>query len=296
MKSPILVYDRQKKQTFEEKVLARSALEFLYGKNIFSKIANFLVTRFSFFSALSGYWLSREASKKKIAPFIQEFGLDEEDFFIPVEHFTSFNDFFIRKLRPEVRPIHSSAVIAPADGRYLAFARYQGQNDLFVKGQTFSLYTLVGGNAKVTKQFTNGPFLIARLCPTDYHRYHFPVQGIPSHPKLIKGRYQSVNPIALRKKISIISENKRVALLITTEEMGDVLFIAVGATNVASIHMNYLPQTSYEKGDELGFFAFGASMLLLFFEPGRIAFDPEILYNTSRGLETYIRFGESLIS
>jgi phosphatidylserine decarboxylase len=295
LKNPILVYDRQKKETFEEKVLARGALEFLYGESLLSKIVNFLVTRFSFFSALSGYWLSRTASKKKILPFIREFGLDEEDFLVPIEHFTSFNDFFIRKLKAEIRPIHNTSVIAPADGRYLAFARYHGQNDIFVKGQTFSLYTLVGGNAKVTKQFMNGPFLIARLCPTDYHRYHFPVQGIPSSPKIIKGRYQSVNPIALKKKISIISENKRSALIITTESMGDVLFIAVGATNVASIQMTYTPQTSYEKGDELGFFSFGASMLLLFFEPGRIAFDPEILYKTSLGLETYIRFGESII-
>ena len=294
MRNPILVYDREKKETFEEKVLARGALEFLYGNNLFSKIANFLVTRFSFFSTLSGYWLSRRGSKKKIAPFITEFALNEEDFLLPVEHFTSFNDFFIRKLKPEVRPIHKNQIIAPADGRYLAFARYHGQNDIFVKGKTFSLYSLVGGNPKITKQFTNGPFLIARLCPTDYHRYHFPVQGIPSHPKLIKGRYQSVNPIALRKKTSIISENKRVALLITTEEIGDVLFVAVGATNVASIQMTYIPQTTYEKGDELGFFSFGASMLLLFFEPGQVAFDPEILYNTSRGLETYIRFGETL--
>ncbi len=294
MKEPLLVYDRKTKSTFEEKVLARKALEFLCSNNFFAKILHFLTTKFGFASVCCGYWFSRPKSKRKIAPFIQEFGLDDQEFLLPVEHFCSFNDFFVRELKPEARPIATTPLVAPADGRYLAFPSYHDQKDVFVKGKMFSLYNLLGCNADMTQRFTSGPFLIARLCPTDYHRFHFPVQGIPSHPKLIKGCYQSVNPIALRKKISIVSENKRVATLISSDALGDVLFMAVGATNVGSIHMTYLPQTSYEKGAEMGFFAFGASMLILFFEPGRVQFDPEILDNSAKGLETYIRFGESL--
>lgn len=297
---PILVYDRKNKVTFEEEVYGQSALEWLYGDTFktkwFGPVLRFLVTKFSWFSRAYGIFQKKHRSKKKILPFITRFGIDEGEFLDPTDSFQSFNEFFIRKLKPECRPIGAAPVVAPAEGRYLAYAKFRGLNGIFVKGKTFSLYNLIGGNSRVAEQFANGPFLIARLCPTDYHRIHMPVMGIPSNPKRMNGKYDSVNPMALKKRISILHENKRVGFLITTEHIGDVLMVLVGATNVASIQMHYEPQTSYEKGAEIGYFSFGGSTALLFFEPGRIVIDPEILYNTSRGLETLIRVGESLIT
>jgi phosphatidylserine decarboxylase len=85
-------------------------------------------------------------------------------------------------------------------------------------------------------------------------------------------------------------------LLLKSDQLGDILYVPVGATNVSSIRMTYVPETSYDKGAELGYFEFGASMLILFFEPRRVCFDPVILQNSQEGLETYVRFGESLTS
>jgi phosphatidylserine decarboxylase len=84
------------------------------------------------------------------------------------------------------------------------------------------------------------------------------------------------------------------ALCIKSDHVGDILFVAVGATNVGSIQMTYLPHTSYDKGAELGYFSFGASMLLLFFEPGKITFAPELIEKSAQCIETYIRFGEEI--
>ncbi|MBM3200795.1 MAG: phosphatidylserine decarboxylase [Chlamydiae bacterium] len=290
----IEVFDREKQIFFEEKVLARKGLEVLYGDGWISKLFHFLITRFPLASSLCGFIMDRPKSREKIEKFIEEFSLDEKEFLVPKEHFVSFNDFFARRLRSEARPISSNALIAPADGRYLAFTNYEEEEGIFVKGKKFSLYTLLGNNLELAQKYAKGSFLIARLCPSDYHRFHFPCQGIPTEAKLIQGFYGSVNPIALKKNISIITENKRALLTIESDFLSDVLFVAVGATNVGSIHMTYLPYTSYDKGAELGYFAFGASMLLLFFEPGKVNFDPQILEMTKRGIETYIRFGESL--
>jgi phosphatidylserine decarboxylase len=77
--------------------------------------------------------------------------------------------------------------------------------------------------------------LISRLCPSDYHRFHFPVSGIPSEAKLVNGSLYSVSPIALRRNIRYLVMNKRVITLIEAPEFGTVAMIEVGATNVGSI-------------------------------------------------------------
>ncbi len=135
---------------------------------------------------------------------------------------------------------------------------------------------------------------IVRLCPSDYHRFHFPCDGTPSKARLINGALYSVNPMALRKRISILAENKRMITEIDTERFGTILYIEIGATSVGTICQTFTPELRVEKGEEKGYFEFGGSCIVLLFERGRVEFDSDLIRNTELGFETRSNFGQSL--
>ena len=284
----IAYIDRKTGQKCIEKVFGHQALSFLYGGSFFSRILLPLIARFPYASQLYGYLQKKEKSTKGIRPFIQAYEIDESEFL--ESHFKTFNEFFIRKLKPEVRPIVKRGLAMPADGRYLVYPQF----DRFsIKGQSFSLKEFLQ-SLSLANRYAEGSMVIARLCPSDYHRFHFPCAGIPSAACLINGLLYSVNPIALRKRISIFWENKRVITEIESEEYGTILYVEIGATSVGTILQTYTPNRPVQKGEEKGYFEFGASCIVLFFEKNRVRFDADLVENTKNGLETRANFGESL--
>jgi len=277
-----------------EKVYGHKVLSLLYGdgfwNRLFSALLLPLLAHVPFFSHLYGFLQKRPRSARKVAPFIEAYGIDASEFV--EDRFSSFNDFFIRRLKSEKRPIIADPRIlaTPADGRYLVYPQF---DRFFVKGQEFSLTAFLSDSA-MAHRFAEGAMAIVRLCPTDYHRFHFPCDGTPSKARLINGPLYSVNPMALRKKVAILSENKRMITEIETDLFGTIFYTEVGATSVGSIHQTYAPEKPVRKGDEKGYFEFGGSCLVLLFEKDRIVFDPDLVKNTQEGLETRINFGESL--
>ncbi len=253
---------------------------------------------------ISRKWLSRWYGRRmddpktvsKIKPFIHEYGLDPETFQKPVEDFDSFNDFFYRKLKPEARPVDPApdSITFPADGRHWC-AENIDDSDLFaIKGHRLNLAALVGGDRNLVERFQGGSVVISRLCPVDYHRFHFPTDGLPGEARRINGPLFSVNPIALLKRPSIWWENARELTLIEASSVGGVLYLEIGATMVGSIQQTYRPGNPIKKGDEKGCFAFGGSCVMILFEPGRVRLDKDLLENSAQGLETYALFGERL--
>ena len=103
--------------------------------------------------------------------------LDETEFLDKVSSFKSFNEFFYRKLKPESRPINreSGSVVFPADGRHLGVENISSSSRVYAKGQFFNLEKLLN-SADLSKKYANGDLIISRLCPTDYHRFHFQFQ------------------------------------------------------------------------------------------------------------------------
>src|SRR5579872_4912537 len=223
----ITYIERKTGQKQQEKVYGRKLLSLLYGdgalRSFFSTFILPMLTRISFFSALVGYLHKHKRSAAKIEPFIAAYGIDASEF--AEARFKSFNDFFIRKLKREKRPVVPSPdqLALPADGRYLVFPQF---DRFFVKGQEFDLHRFLQ-DPSLSERFADGAMAIARLCPTDYHRFHFPCDGIPSQPRLINGFLYSVNPMALRKKIAILAENKRMVTEIETERFGKILFVEI---------------------------------------------------------------------
>ncbi len=290
--------DRQSGKVEEEKVYGRAALKLLYGNDWISKLLGpillHILVKYPFFSAWYGRWQASPSSKKKIKPFIRNFGVDSSEFCEDISQYNSFNDFFIRKLKSEARPLaQADRAIIPADGRYLFYSDLSKTDGFIVKGEKFDLASLLE-DQELAAHYEHGTMIIARLCPSDYHRYHFPCDCIPSETRTINGWLYSVNPVAIKKDIQIFTKNKRTVCTLATPLHGRVLFLEIGATNVGSIHQTYRPNSLHKKGAEKGYFSFGASSLILLFEPKQIHLDQDLLDATQRGLEIKCLMGQSM--
>lgn len=289
------VFDRATRSIEEEPVYGKNALEFFYGTSWFSKTIGaflcFCVARFPLFSALYGKIQKLPCSKRKIAPFVHRYKIDPSEFDKRIDQFSSFNDFFTRKLVPTARPLADCQLVLPADARYRIIPE-MSQAKFLVKGRAFDLAEFLG-SSDLAKKYEGGAMVIARLCPLDYHRFHFPCSGIPGEPKMINGYLYSVNPIALRENWKLLSENRRVLTLMETESMGTVAMVEVGATCVGEIFQTFTPKKCVEKGEEKGYFSFGGSAMVLLFEKGRVTFDPDLL-QAPEGLEIVGKMGQPL--
>lgn len=297
--SEIVYRDRESGEQKKEKVYGKFFLEAVYGTSLLSKffslIALPLISNIPFFSKLYGKRQKSLKSRGKVRPFIENFHVDTQEFTESPESFQSFNDFFIRKLKPEVRPLAPGDEVAvlPADGRYLVYPDISAVEGFYVKEKKFDLHRLIQDEF-LFELYKRGSMVIARLCPTDYHRFHFPCACLPSKAKLINGPLYSVNPIALREHISILNENKRMLTQLETQRFGKILYIEVGATFVGSIKQTYQPQTPQVKGGEKGYFEFGGSCLILLFQPNKILFDQDLVDASLEFVETKAKFGSSL--
>jgi phosphatidylserine decarboxylase len=206
--------------------------------------------------------------------------------------FCSFNEFFYRKLKPAARPIDPDpfSAVFPADGRHLGFERASTIEGVFVKGQKFDLEKLLG-DPKLAARYADGALILSRLCPVDYHRFHFPASGVAEAPVVINGPLFSVSPIALRKRLSYLWTNKRSITRLISPTFGTVLLLEIGATCVGTIRQTYIPGTAINKGAEKGFFAFGGSSTLTLFEPGAVILEPDLLHHSRNLTELYAKVG-----
>ena len=291
---PIRIYDRRKRTHEEERIYGERWLAWAYGTAPGRASVELLVKR-RLFSLWYGWRMRKRLSATRVIPFIVEYDLDIDVFVKSPYEFSSFNDFFVRRLKPEARPIagDENMAVLPADGRHLVFPVVDAATGFYAKGQRFDLAALLGGGAEA-EPFAGGALVISRLCPVDYHRFHFPVSGVPAAPQLINGPLYSVSPIALRRNLRYLWENKRTVTRLASPHFGEVAIVAIGATNVGSIVHNYDEGRPVTKGAGMGWFQFGGSCLATVFQRGRIRFDADLVEQSARQIETYARMGESL--
>lgn len=245
------------------------------------------------FSKLYGAWADSSGSQKEVAAFIEKFEVDSDEFLDKPESFRSFNEFFFRKLKESARPIceAKNAIAFPADGRHLVIENLSRDSWIFAKGRRLNLTRLLGCDSLADK-YEGGTVLISRLCPTDYHRFHFPVSGTPGESSLINGPLYSVNPIALSRNLAWLWENKRQITEVENRALGDYLFLEIGATNVGGIINTHNNDEFAEKGDEKGYFKFGGSMVMMIFQPDRIKPAEDLLQHSREEREIYAHMGD----
>lgn len=291
--SSIEYYNRHRDRLETEEVYGEGFLRFAYDHPLGKWPLHLLIKRAAF-SRWYGWRMNRPASRARIEPFIRAYGLDIGDFAEPPDSFSHFNAFFYRKLAPGARPVDAdAAAVFPADGRHFGFARASAVDSVFVKGQRFDLARLLGDDA-LAERFADGPLVLSRLCPVDYHRFHFPCAGVPSAPRWIEGPLFSVSPIALRRRLAYLWENKRCVTRVESDESGLVLSLEIGATCVGGIHQTYTAGERVGAGDEKGYFAFGGSSVMTLFEPGRVRLADDLLEHSAAGRELYARMGSAM--
>ncbi|MEX6626265.1 phosphatidylserine decarboxylase [Tenacibaculum salmonis] len=284
--------DRKSGNKITETPPGEGFLNLLYN-NPFGKMALLPIAKRKFLSSWYGKRMDKPNSVTKIKGFVKQLNIDMNEAQKPIEDYVSFNDFFYRKLKRGARPIENGFV-SPGDGKMLAFENIADIDKFFVKGRQFTLKEFLG-NDTLAEKHKNSSLIILRLAPNDYHRYHFPFKGTPSKMTKIKGDYFSVSPYALASNFTkVFCENKREYCILSSEVKGDIIVAPVGATMVGSIIDTYTPNSPVKKGDEMGYFAFGGSTVVLIVDKNNLKIDADILKNTKNRIETFVKMGEKI--
>lgn len=294
MSEPVKFLDRESGKLVREKIAGESSLRFCYENWIGRKLLEIVIKR-PWLSSLYGLYQDSGNSKKKIQQFVSDLAIDEKEAEKPISEYASFNEFFARKLKAGARPIcaEHNRFIMPGDGRVTVIPKIENDRVFQVKGVDFLLSDFLD-DASLAKNYEGGSMVIVRLCPADYHRFHFPYDGVPRATQNIRGHLYSVNPIALWQRPALFCENERVLVPFKLDTGDELLLIDVGATMVGKIHQTYNPNQKVLKGDERGYFTFGASTTVIVFPSNCINLDTDLIEASASGIETYCKMGSSL--
>lgn len=236
--------------------------------------------------------------------------LNLHEYDVPTGGFNTFNDWFIRTFKDidAVRPMQadSSALVSPADSKLLIIPNLAKDVQMVIKEQQFNMAKFLG-DEQLAKKFEGGVMMIFRLAPYDYHRYHYPFDCTVSPEQYIKGGYHSVNRRAFSVGVQPLTENKRSYEILTPINTPcsncTVVMVQVGATAVASIVNGFMDYEKnklkdakkvYKKGQELGYFQFGGSTVVLLFPKDTIIPDAQIVKHSKNGFETAVKVRETI--
>ncbi|MBP6322842.1 MAG: phosphatidylserine decarboxylase [Fusobacteriaceae bacterium] len=291
---PIEYIYRKTGEKLIEKVPGEKYLKFLYY-NPFGELALNLVIKRKFLTWYYGKEMDKKSSVSKIKSLIESAGINMAESKKNIDEFNSFNEFFIRELKSGAREIdmNENTLVSPADGRIFVYENLSEVSKFFLKGDEFTLQEFFKDDF-LAEKYKDGVFMIIRLAPVDYHRYHFPADGFINKSRLIEGYYYSVSPHAIKKNFRIYCENKREYSTLKTEKFGDIIISEIAATMVGGIIQSYTPDTFIKKGDEKGYFYFGGSTVIMIFEKGKVAVDKDLILNSQNGIETKVYMGEKI--
>lgn len=239
-------------------------LSFLYGTVPGRVILKGLTA--PWLSRLAGWYMDSGFSVRHIGSFAAKNGIDLN--LCRKKKFDSFNDFFTRQLKPELRPVDMApnALISPCDGRLSVFA-IDEKSVFSIKGSQYTVGELLNGDP-AAERYMGGTCLVFRLCVGDYHRYHYLDSGVKGNNYHIPGVLHTVRPIAL-SKVPVFIRNSREYTLLQTENFGTVAQIEVGAILIGRIRNHHGPGP-FHKGGEKGMFLYGGSSIVVLLEPGKV--------------------------
>eukprot|EP01083_Nonionella_stella_P076115 207239_1 len=239
-------------------------------------------------------------SKRYVEQFVQNFHIDMDDFDRSASDYESFNDFFMRRLKPGARQITGAGdarvAVSPADCRLMVFPSVKECQRLWIKSKQFSIDQLLTSNCPETvrRRMDGCSVALSRLAPHDYHHWHLPVDATFVSAHEVAGALYSVSRSAVTSSLNVLGENKRTVFVFDSKSCGTVVMVAVGAALVGCIECVGEPGDEFMKGDEHGFFKFGGSTVLTLFQKGAIEFDSDLISNSSQPIETLIKMGDRI--
>lgn len=246
----------------------------------------------------------RALLERVVAVYVRAYGVSMMDVEVPPGGFKTFDEFFTRRLQPGARPLEgaSGVGVSPCDGRVLDRGPVDLGGSLRIKGRLYGVAELAGEEA--APSFDGGEFIVIYLSPRDYHRVHSPADARIQRLEHYPGTLLPVNGVGVRLVPSLFARNERMAFHLQTDAFGPVCLVMVGATGVGRITVpfddlvtnrgpgprrvrRYEPALPVARGDELGTFHLG-STVVLFFSPGRTT-------PTGPGPGEAVRMGRALV-
>jgi phosphatidylserine decarboxylase len=247
-------------------------------------------------TAFAGRVASRErgaTTTRLVRWFVRKYGVDMSEAANPdVAAYASFNDFFTRALKPGGRPIASAPLVCPVDGTISQLGAIEHDQIVQAKGHRYSTTALVGGDRTLAERFHDGSFATLYLSPKDYHRIHMPCDGVLTRMIHVPGTLFSVNPVTARGVPGLFARNERVVCVFDSAAAGTFVLVLVGATIVGSMATTWhgavnAPrvrrvrewryadgQVALKKGEEMGRFMLGSTVVLLFGKAAGLRFSP----------------------
>ncbi|GAD91405.1 phosphatidylserine decarboxylase proenzyme [Vibrio halioticoli NBRC 102217] len=222
-----------------------------------------------------------------IRGFIKQYKINmDEALHSDPAYFATFNDFFVRELKPGLRPIAEgeSVITHPADACVSQFGSIEDGKLIQAKNHDYSACELLGGDSELAAAFTDGSFATLYLSPSDYHRVHMPCDGTLKQMIYVPGDLFSVNPLTAENVENLFARNERVVCIFDTE-FGPMAQVLVGATIVGSIELTWAGTVTpprgntvyrwdyptegekaihFKKGEEMGRFKLGSTVINLF--------------------------------
>ncbi|HEY6006370.1 MAG TPA: archaetidylserine decarboxylase [Anaeromyxobacter sp.] len=243
--------------------------------------------------ALTRWRAPRPVREAAMKAFARRYGIDLGE--CPeLECYGTFGEFFARPLRPGLRPIAEGekVVVSPVDGTVSEAGASVGRKLVQAKGIHYSAASLLA-DGELARRLEGGAYATLYLSPRDYHRIHFPIGGKVLGWRYIPGMLWPVNPASVRTVPGLFTVNERLVSVMETP-VGLCGVVAVGATVVGRVRAYYdpsIPHTNLksgrharrdyeapipvEKGQELGAFEMGSTVILLF-QPGKVRLDPRL--------------------
>lgn len=240
-----------------------------------------------FISNLAGKILDSRISCVAIKPFIKSNNIDMSDFVY--EKWSSFNDFFTRKVKDGARPIdiNENSFISPCDG-LLSIYNIDEKTIMNIKGSYYTVASLLN-NKELANDYKNGLCFVYRLTPAHYHRYCYFDSGFKGQNIHIKGVYHTVQPFAV-ENMPVYRMNTREYTILNTDNFNKVIFMEVGALMVGRI-CNYHNEYKFKRGDEKGRFEFGGSTIIVIVKENTVKVNKDILEHNG---EFPVKMGEKI--
>lgn len=260
-------------------------------------------------TAFAGYLANTKQIKVKnyiIQRFIRKYQVNMSEALIEdPTAYTCFNDFFIRHLKPECRPLADADIISPVDGCVSEIGVIKREQLIQAKGHYYSVADLLAGDKAIANQFIDGCFATLYLSPKDYHRVHMPIDAELVSMTYIPGALFSVQPTTVRVVPKLFARNERLVVYFSTQA-GPMALVMVGATIVGAIGTSWqgdIPRSKNRiefeygqaatnkkmtQGAEMGYFKLGSTVIVLF------ANGAQVHWHKALKAGSTIRFGEAL--
>ncbi|KAF9516100.1 hypothetical protein BS47DRAFT_1371809 [Hydnum rufescens UP504] len=239
-----------------------------------------------------------------IESFIKTYKIDTEELAIPDLHdYKTFNEFFARRLKPGARtidtPSNPSVITSVADCRLTVFRDVDDAKKFWVKGREFSVASLLDHDQQLIELFGDKPTIaIFRLAPQDYHRFHSPADGVLGETKKVDGQYYTVNPTVVNENFDVETNRRDITVLqsnILPTKQTPIGIVAIGALLVGSVDWTNASGSEVKKGDDLGWFQYGGStVILLFPQEAGVTWDSDLLSASEKSVETMVKVGEHI--